>query len=82
MSAYIITTAWCKEADEDPWLVDSYDEAGNDTWNGEPEHFVNAIASVSGDIRIVKLVIDLADVKKLYVSETIEAAIWPTEETP
>ena len=75
MSKFRITTAWCSESGENPWLVSAYDEFTEDVWNGTPEFFNKDIEKVSGEIRIIDLYVDYDAIEECFRSVDVSAEV-------
>ena len=73
-----ITTAWCQEDGENPWLLDAYDEWSEDAWGGTPDHFNEAVDKAQkggADVRIVDLLVDYDAIEERFSAKTIAADV-------
>ena len=76
MTKFRITTAWVRQDDENPWLLDAYDEWTEDSWGGEPDTFAEAIkkARTQGDeVRLVDLYVDYDVIEQRFASVSVTA---------
>lgn len=75
MSRVRITTAWARESGENPWLVSAYDEFTEDEWNGIPDFFDKEIRKISGEVRIVNLLVDYDAIAALFEQPALVAEV-------
>ena len=73
-----LTTAWCSQDGENPWLLDCYDEIGFDVWGGEPDHFtehVKVARSQGSDVRIVEFKYDDKQIETLFAATQLNTEV-------
>ena len=78
-----ITTAWCMEDGENPWLLDAYDEWSEDAWGGTPDHFNEAVdkAMKGGcEVRLVDLSVDYSVIEERFSAVSVDAKVAPSGE--
>lgn len=72
-----ITTAWCTDDGEAPWLLDAYDEIGEDEWAGIPDHFGQAVGKAmqgGAQVRIVNLFVDYDAIAEHFKAGSLDVA--------